>query len=366
MLSIGPDSRCHTSPELSEALAAVERLASQAERLESAGVTRDDVRVMADAGVLTGGFDGRFSPAQTREVAEQLAAASGALWFVAAQHRSPAESAGATSNHELRERYAEGLASGALLGAVSFAHLRRPRPTVVAERRATGWSISGRLDWVTSWGLADVLLLMAETTGGDVVQCLIPAVPQQGLIITGELALAAMGGTSTVGAMLDDLAVTDAAVAAVLPKHDWLLPDSQRTANVPAAVVGLARAAVNGLLTVAGERDWDELGVLAEAWATELVSSRARAYELVDDTPPGEAIEERLALRGSITRRAQDATAMLVAAQAGRAILRSSSAQRWAREAMFALVQAQTHRSRNALVAAYLGEVRSPAGPTAG
>jgi alkylation response protein AidB-like acyl-CoA dehydrogenase len=363
--SIGPDSRCEPSPELTVALRAVDSLSPDASRLEEFGVTREDVQAIASAGVLTGSIDGRLTAAQARELQEQLAPASGALWFVAAQHRSPAESAMVTSNLELRDRFAAGLASGAMLGAVSFAHLRRARPTVVAERRESGWSISGRLDWITSWGLADVLLLMAETASGEVVQCLIPAAPRQGLTITGPLSLAAMSGTSTVGAVLDGMAVTDADVAAVLPKQQWSLTDSQRTANVPTAVVGLARAAVNGLLSLAAERDWSELHGLAAEWSRELVTGRARAYELMDDIPAGDAVDERLSLRGSLTKRAQEATAMLVAAQAGRAILSSSAAQRWAREAMFALVQAQTHTSRNALIAAYRGDVRSVADPGA-
>ena len=351
--TIGPDVGCEQSVPLAVALDAIAGFAPEAERLERSGVTEADVRRLASVGVMTVGGGNEFSPAQEREIQEQLAAASGALWFVSAQHRSPAVAAQNTSNRALRQRYADGLASGALLGAVSFAHLRRAKPTVVAERLGAGWTISGRLDWITSWGVADVLLLMAETADSHVVQCLLPAQARPGLDITGELSLAAMGGTSTVGAVLEGMTVADSEVADVLPKSQWALSDAHRTANVPAAVVGIARAAVNALTELASERSWAELKALATEWSSHLIADRRRAYELVDDVAPEEALDERLALRGSVTKLAQDATAMLVAAQAGRAVLTSSAAQRWSREAMFALVQAQTPVSRNALIAAY-------------
>ena len=58
-------------------------------------------------------------------------------------------------------------------------------------------------------------------------------------------------------------------------------------------------------------------------------------------------------MRAQITKLAQDVTAALIAVQAGRAMLLASPEQRWAREAMFALVQAQTQVTREALVRAY-------------
>ena len=242
--AIGPDSACPSSTRLDAALRVISDFAQEAERLERHGVTVEDIRVLGDAQVLSAGLRDHWAPAEVREIHEQLAAASGSLWFVMTQHRSPAAAAATTSSVELLSRYADGLESGRLLGAVSFAHLRRARPTVVAEHADGGWYISGRLDWVTSWGLADVLLLMAETNDGLVVQALLPAKERAGLTVTGELSLAAMQGTSTVGAVLERLFVADSEVAHAVPKRDWLVSDSlQRTANVPPNVVGLARAA---------------------------------------------------------------------------------------------------------------------------
>lgn len=351
---IGADARVRPSPLLATAVEAVRGYAANAQRLEAEGVSRSDVDRLADAGVLSVGLVEGWTPAQAREVHEQLAGASGALWFVVTQHRSPAEAARTSANDVVRARWADGLVGGAVLGAVAFAHLRRPGgPTVTATRDGFGWRVSGRLDWITSWGLADVLLLMAESADGEVVQMLLPASEREGLSITGELPLAAMQGTSTVGAVLDAMFVDDEEVARVLPKYEWLATDATRTANAPPAVFGLTRAALNALIAAAHQRRWDSASGLARQWQDRFGRLRERAYELVDDVPAEEAIEERVAIRAEITKLAQDVTSTLVTVQAGRAMLLSSPEQRWAREALFALVQAQTQVTREALVAAF-------------
>jgi len=333
---------------------AIRGYAADAQRLEAEGVSRFDVDRLAEAGVLSAGLVEGWTLAQVREVHEQLAGASGALWFVLTQHRSPAEAARTSANDVVRGRWAEGLMGGSLLGAVAFAHLRRPgTPTVTASHDGSGWRVSGRLDWITSWGLADALLLMAETPEGDVVQMLLPASEREGLTITGELPLAAMQGTSTVGAVLDDVGVSDAEVARILPKREWSAADALRTANAPPAVFGLTRAALNALITAAGRRHWSTAAGLAARWREQFEDARARAYALVDDVAPNEAVEERVMLRAQVTKLAQDVTSALVVVQAGRAMLLSSPEQRWAREALFASVQAQTQVTREALLSAY-------------
>jgi alkylation response protein AidB-like acyl-CoA dehydrogenase len=353
---IGPDARVTASGELARALDAVSVLAPAAEQLESVGVSRAEVDTLADAGVLSAGLLPGWTPPNVRELHEQLAAASGALWFVLTQHRSPATAAASTANVALSERWSGPLTRGTALGAVAFAHLRRPGPAgVTAKRLDGGWQVDGRLDWITSWGLADVLLLMAESPDGEVVQALLPASAREGLRITGPLALAAMQGTSTVGAVLDGLRIEDAEVAHVVPKDEWLTEDAQRTANAPPAVFGLTRVVVNALAAAASRRGSAEATALADRWRTEVAAIRSRSYALVDDVDPTEALDERRRLRAAITRLAQDATSALVAVQGGRAMLTSSPEQRWAREALFALVQAQTAVTRAALLATYRG-----------
>src|SRR6478609_3676799 len=170
------------------------------------GVTRARIALAAGAGLLglagpaaLGGGDA--PPAVVREVTELLAGACGTTWFVLTQHRAVMEAAARTANDALRSVWAAPLTSGDALGAVSFAHLRRPgAPTVRATAVDGGWQFDGKLDWVTSWGLADVLLLMGETADGQVVEVLLPmtrreGVARAGVTVVGALPLAAMGGT---------------------------------------------------------------------------------------------------------------------------------------------------------------------------
>jgi alkylation response protein AidB-like acyl-CoA dehydrogenase len=351
---IGPDARVTATGELARALDALTVVGVDAGRFEAEGVARSEVDVLADAGVLSAGLVPGWTPANTREVHEQLAAASGALWFVVTQHRSPATAAATTANDALRGRWADELSRGRALGAVAFAHLRRPGPPSVTATRVTGgWRIDGRLDWITSWGLADVLLLMAESPDGDVVQALLPASGRDGLRITGELSLAAMQGTSTVGAVLEGLLVDDGEVAHQLPKESWLAEDTQRTANAPPALFGLVRVVLNALSAAAAERGSPNAASLADRWSDELRAMRSRAYQLVDEVEPGGALDERRELRARITRLAQDASSALIAVRGGRAMLTSSPEQRWARESLFALVQAQTAATREGYLATF-------------
>ena len=61
------------------------------------------------------------------------------------------------------------LAHGA---AVAFAHVRRPGPpNPVATRVDGGWLLDGTLDWVTSWDIADVVMVMAHAPSDDLLVC---------------------------------------------------------------------------------------------------------------------------------------------------------------------------------------------------
>ncbi len=349
-----PDAAGH--PAITGVQNALARLAWEAQSIDVSGVTRAHVDALAYHGVLGVSapveLGGLAAPAAVvREVGETLSGASGAVWFVAAQHRTPMECAVAATGTSSHERWAVPLATGKALGAVSFAHLRRPGdPSVRAVRTGTGWQVSGTLDWVTSWGLADVLLLMAETDDGQVVQALIPAHERVGFVVTGPLGLAAMGGTSTVGAWLDTLPVDDDEVAAVVPKSDWLAQDTERTANAAPAVFGLMRAVIADLHRSGVERNQPLAVEAATTFAAQVRANREAAYRLVDEVPAGEALDERVLLRARSLVLLQRITAARVAAQGGSAMLLLSSAQRWAREGLFHLVQAQTRPLREALL----------------
>src|SRR6478735_10951926 len=125
----------HPSAEGHAAVAAAHTIAgllrADANEVDVHGVTRARVDLVAGAGLLglagakeLGGGDA--PAAVVREVMELLAGACGTTWFVLTQHRAVMETAARTANQDLRTHWASPLASGDALGAVSFAHLRRP------------------------------------------------------------------------------------------------------------------------------------------------------------------------------------------------------------------------------------------------
>ena len=334
-------------------------LRRDAESIDVDGVTRAQIDALAEAGFFAAASPKEYGapsapPAVVRELIELLAAASGSTWFVVTQHRGVAEVAAGTSNKVLQARWADDLASGAALGAVSFAHLRRPGPpSVRAHPDGAGWRIGGRLDWITSWGLADVLLLMAETDDGRVVEVLVPATAMPGFRVTGPLKLAAMSGTSTVGAELKDFGVDADQVARLGSKAQWQRRDTYRTANASPAVFGLLRACLTALEEMGQQRGAPEAVALAHRWTERARQLRANAYALIDGVDEAEQLPERVFLRAESLHLLQQATAALVTVSGGRSMLLSSPAQRWAREALFLLVQAQTLPLRQDLLALY-------------
>jgi len=92
---------------------------------------------------------------------------------------------------------------------------------------------------------------------------------------------------------------------------------------------------------------------LAHRWTERARQLRANAYALIDGVDEAEQLPERVFLRAESLHLLQQATAALVTVSGGRSMLLSSPAQRWAREALFLLVQAQTLPLRQDLLALY-------------
>ena len=324
------------------------RLVPHAERVDVEGVRRETVDELAAAGLLglagPRGYGGADAPPSVqREVQELLAGACGATWFVAHQHTNPVQSLGRSDNVALKERHLRALCTGGALCGVAFAHLRRPGPPPVAATRTPGgWTFAGTAPWVTSWGLADLLLLAGVSPAGEVVLALVPARDQAGAQAGPPMRLAVMQGTCTVALRLADLAVADTDVVEILRRDDWLEADRLRTANALPAVFGLLDTVVGRLGALARQREDDLAGELAGCLGEEAADLRRAAYALLDHVPLYEQVDDRLALRAASLELGVRAAAALVAATGGSAMALSAPPQRLAREALFHLVQAQT------------------------
>jgi alkylation response protein AidB-like acyl-CoA dehydrogenase len=333
-----------------------ELLRPAAEQVDRTAVPRSHLDAWAAEGLLglagPRAYGGAQAPADVqREVAAVMAGACGSTWFVAAQHALPVTALAASPNEALRERRLAALCTGALLSGVAFSHLRRPGPpAVLATRVDGGWRFDGDVPWMTGWGLCDVVLLAGRTVGDEVVWVLVEAREGAGLSASEPLALAAMGATRTVTLALDGLQVPDADVVEVGSAADWLAADALRTANATPNVFGLQRECVRRLAETASARDDGTAAALAHALGQEGVRLRRVAETLLDDVPPEELVEDRLAVRASALELALRSATALVAATGGSAMSLDAAPQRLAREAVFLLVQAQTPPLREALL----------------
>jgi alkylation response protein AidB-like acyl-CoA dehydrogenase len=319
-------------------------LRPSAEQVDVAGVPRSHLDALAAAGLM----DVTSIPAPiAREVAELLAAADASTWFVWTQHQLPVRMVTRATNVALRDRLLPELTAGTMLAGVAFTHLRRPGPPPVSARRdGSGWILDGEIAWLTSWELADVFCVGAQS-GDDVVWALMPLRGTAG-VRAEPLALAAMAGTSTMRVRLSGVRVGDDEVAVIEPLAAWREVDTARTADVSAAVFGITAEAVRRLR----ERDDAAAGAVADAVDAELRELRESAYALMDDVPAGEQVEQRLQLRAQAHLLACRATTALVTLGAGRAMLLDAPAQRLARVALFLLVQGQTAAVREATLRA--------------
>jgi len=323
-------------------------LSAGAAQVERDGVDRSGLDRLAEAGLYgvqgpewAGGSEA--PPSVYRRVAEVLAGADGNIWLVWFQHHPVVRMLAASSNTALQAQLPD-LCLGRRQAGVAFSHLRNRRPTVSAQREGDGWRLSGRQPWCTGWGLIDVVLVGAVTEDDDVLFAVVPAVDGDGLKSAGELSLAAMGGTRTVALEFDGLLVTPDHVVMRMPRPDWSIGDAMRATNIQPSAVGVALAALDAL-HVSAPAVGAKLG-------SELSGLRARAYELADEPPTADDVAERLCLAAGLLRLGVEITSSLVASLGGLAMSTSHPAQRWAREATFHLVFAQTSGLREAVLAA--------------
>ena len=286
--------------------------------------------------------------------------ADASVWFCWAQHQTPLKTLATarTGDHapvveELQARWLSGLRTGRYLGAVAFAHLRRPgAPDPIAERVHGGWSITGRLDWVTSWDIADVMLVMVRASGdyADKIVCCYLAAGRDPAYLTGmhveePLKLLAMSGTHTRPIVFDAVKVPDTNVAALADFDEWSRADAHKTVDVNPACFGVIRGAVQELHEIGDRRQDEQLLELVETLSLRARDLRRRAYAAVDAGGPA---DERVALRAQALHFAVETSTAVVTARAGAAMYSGCSAERRVREAMFLQVQAQTARTRAA------------------
>ncbi|CAL9323115.1 acyl-CoA dehydrogenase family protein [Streptomyces sp. SudanB182_2057] len=353
---------------------AADLLAPEAERVDQEGVPPGHIEAVKRSGLLgvTAPADhggAGAPPAVAREVAEILAGACGATWFVQTQHHTPVQTL-VQSEHPVRERLLGPLSRGELLSGVAYAHLRSyPRRPVRVRPERGGWRFDGTVPWYTGWGLNDVMLLAGVTDSGEVLFAFTEARERPGLRASEPMRLAALTAARTVSLELAGLWLPADTVALRMPYDRWAAGDRVKTPHTSPAVFGVTQTALSLLDT----------GTAAPLRAR-LAGIRRKAYELADAPPPkgwtgrpttatragaagaepsADAVDawvgERLAVRAAAYELLRTATTAAVVAGGGRATALTSRAQRLAREGLFLLVQGQTAESREAHLRALSG-----------
>jgi alkylation response protein AidB-like acyl-CoA dehydrogenase len=260
---------------------------------------------------------GRDDP-EFLHVIEVLAAGCLATAFVWIQHHGAVRAAAAGSP-ALREQWLAPLSAGLCRAAVAQAGVR-PGPAAVRARRvAGGYRIDGEAEWVTGWGLVDVIHTAARLDDDRVVWALIDADPG---LPARPLALVAVNASRTVSLRFEDVFVADDRVTSVMPLADWPARDAAALRPNGSLALGSASRSLRLLEPLAAD--------LAGVLHSELDACRERLDVATPQAlPAARAAASELALRAAST---------LSVAAGARGILAGQAAQRLLREAAFLLV----------------------------
>ncbi len=173
--------------------------------------------------------------------------------------------------------------------------------------------MDGTLDWVTSWDIADLVMVVAQGAGADegsLVSMFLPAGRSgervAGLEMDLPLALLAMSGTHTRPIRLAAAFVPEDAVVDVADRQEWLARDAVTSANASPSAFGVARGAIAELDAVAGQRSDARMSALAQALTEECRVIRRAAYAATDDPEVADGQPPRAASGGPGSRRPRD------------------------------------------------------------
>ena len=337
-------------PEWERVLNVIESQAAESDR---DGVPRSHFDSLAVVGA-----HGEISdPIRWRELTERLAGIDASTWFCWTQHQTPLRTLAAGGNQPtavaLQERWLPGMKSGSVLAAVAFAHIRRPGAANPVAKQIDGmWQLSGTLDWVTSWDIADVVMLMALTE--DKSQIVTFFIPIQNFeeVINGshvgeKLELLSMSGTHTRPVHFDNSAIPTEFLFSITSYSQWQESDRRKTISPNYAALGIARSAIDELTEIGDSRKSTPIEELSVTLSQRYTNFRDQVIDLLDQADQAKDTE-LLELRIELLEFARECATAVVIARAGASMQVGSKAERRIRDAMFLQVQAQTESTRNA------------------
>lgn len=290
-----------------------------------------------------------LAPPVARRVMAAIAGGCGATFFCWVQHHGVVRTVRSSPVEALRSSLLDKLCSGTVMAGVAFAHLRRAdRRAVTARRVQGGWLFDGHAPWATSWGIADVFAVAAESDEGEVVWGLIPGAASP-TVQPRALSLPVLASTGTVTLEFSGCVVGDESVIAIEDAAAWRTTDRRRAAIGQPAVLGVAERAIRLL------ESHDGIGS-TPAGNGPTAAVRSLRHELDEAWRDDDAllaeiattIDEASAHRARCLDLGRRATTALLAVVGGGGMDLGHPAQRLAREAMFYVIQAQTDDGRAA------------------
>ncbi|MEK0180044.1 acyl-CoA dehydrogenase family protein [Microcoleus anatoxicus] len=318
-----------------------ETIDSDSEALKTALVGLEDRSLLALR--VPQKWGGADIDAQTfYEYQELTARYSGALGFLQTQHHSATAMLANSDNELLKSRCLPAIALGELRLGVGFSHLRRSgNPAVTATPAQNGYLLSGKVPWVTGFGLFQNFIVAALLPDDRAVFGLLPfenIASASGKISCSEvMPLIAMSSTNTVTVTMSNWLLDESKIISFQPK-DWILKnDTKNILNFVPATFGCIRAGLD-IIQAAGE--------------TKKASFIVSAYEklahkldrLKQNFPESQhsSKAEQLAVRAQAIDLAVRCGHAAVAVSSGAANSQKHSAGRVYREALVYTVSGQT------------------------
>jgi alkylation response protein AidB-like acyl-CoA dehydrogenase len=302
------------------------------------------IRLLADAGVLTWGLPPEFGGNAATEIQvmaayEKLAAACLTTTFVLTQRNAACQRIAASENFEIKSELLPPLCRGEAFATVGISHLTTSRqhlakPAVTAVEAGDSFVLDGTVPWVTGAPAAGHIVTGGTVADGRQVLMAVPTA-LAGVNRQEPMRLLALSASQTATLVLDHVQV---------PRRNLLFGPIEQvmkqggggagSLTTSVLAIGLT-AAILGRLDAEAKRR-AELAPILQALDSEHRVARAELYRAADSAsapaPSAESVRQKA---NSLVLRAAQA---YLAASKGAGFVVGHPAERAVREAMFFLV----------------------------
>jgi len=276
------------------------------------------------------------------EYQELTARYSGALGFLQIQHHSATAMLANSDNEMLKSRCLRAIALGELRLGIGFSQLRRSgNPAVTATPAKDGYLLSGKVPWVTGFGLFQKFIVAAVLPDNRAVFGLLPFAnieSESGKIACGEIMqLIAMSSTNTVTVTLTNWWLDESQIISVKPQN-WIVEnDRKNVLNFVPATFGCIRGGLDIVEAVAKTKNSSSIADACQRLENQL-------DRLKQNFPQSQysSTAEKLALRAKAIDLAVRCGHAAVVVSSGAANSKMHPAGRVYREALVYTVSGQT------------------------